>query len=174
MKFKYEIIRIKDSRLNINKEVAKFKLKSSNNQEYLPTIFHVDIAYEVFENVDQYLFNLIVSRYLKHSCGFIWRRKLSDLFLIEISQRNESNHSMLDYFPRIDFQTPVKYLYEIKNRDDEEMIDDSKTELSNNMFQAFYRDEMYQRCCYYLELISRIKANREAKKKSSKIQLILN
>ncbi len=72
----------------------------------------------------------------------MWRRKPTDIFLIEISHRKDSNHhSMLDYLPRIDFQTPVRYLYDLRNQNDEEIVDGMNTESTAKMFQDWYRNE---------------------------------
>ena len=73
--FDYEVVRIKASKLNIDTEIKKlitkkhksFKSKTKNQ----PTIYHVDIVYEVFQNVDYYLFILLICCYLKHSNGLV-------------------------------------------------------------------------------------------------------
>ena len=177
--FDYEVIRIKASKLNIDTEIKKlitkkqdsFKSKSKNQ----PTIYHIDIAYEVFQNVDYYLFSLLICCYLKHSNGLVWRRsKANDVYLIEttpayfnleISKKmNQLNgnanpnklialHSMLNYLPKVEFRTPDKYLYDL--------INDSLNEhnLKDNMFSLFYKQEKYQRIAYYLKRVEEIRKN---------------
>ena len=75
---------------------------------------------------------------------------------------------MIYYLPRIDFLTPKRYLYEIVNQEDEEMVDESSRKFIDEMFQGLYREEKYQRCCFYLNILHKMKANREAKKEQSK------
>ena len=173
----YEIIRIKSSKLNMDKEIEKLmkrKLDASNSKKNnLPTIYHIDIAYEVFQNVDQYLFNLIVCSYLKHSNGLVWRRSpTNDMYLIEmtppyynldisreLNSRNNlvnsnklvSFHAMLNYLPSIEFRTPLKYFYDLKN----DPFNENK--LKDLLFGNIYKDNKYQRVTYYLKLVREMK-----------------
>ena len=176
----YEIIRIKSSKLSMDKEIekllkSKLRLEKEKKNNY-PTVYHIDIAYEVFQNVDQFLFNLIFCSYLKHSNGLVWRRHPSnDMYLIEMTppffnldlsrKLNNSNklrnsnklvsfHSMLNYLPSIEFRTPINYLYGIKNDPNND------NRLKDTLFARFYKEIKYQRIAYYLNLVRQI---REAK-----------
>ena len=186
--FNYEVLRIKSFKVNIDKEIEKFmkfKMEASKSKKNnLPTIYHIDIAYEVFQNVDQYLFNLIVCSYLKHTNGLVWRRSPSnDIYLIEMTppyfnleisrKLNSINnqtftnklvslHSMLNYLPSIEFRTPQKYYYDI--------INDSTNESKRKdiLFSDIYKEFKYQRTAYYLKLTKEVKENR-LKNASSKL-----
>ncbi len=82
--YQFKLIRIKTSTLNMDNEIFKLLDYSSNQSVNSKTLFHIDIANEVFKNVDLYLFNMLIMGYLQHSNGLVWRRNLNDLFLIEI------------------------------------------------------------------------------------------
>ena len=171
-KFLFKIIRIKDATLNMNNEIQKLM---SNQSAELPTIYHIDIAYEVFKNVDQFLFDLIVCRHLRHGMGGVWRRNDSDLYLIELSppyrsrtQKNlqlkehehvECLHSMLKYLPSVEFRTPREYLYDLKNSDD---FEPTPIIAQDNWFETIYKEDRYQRSSYYLGTINEIKQRRES------------
>ncbi len=182
IKFDYKVIRIKSACLDMNAEIDK--LISNGKKAYfsrMPTVYHIDLAHEVFRNVDQYLFSLIVCGYLKHSVsGLVWRRNLrDDLFLIEMSppynvtqtahqNRLWSIHSLLNYLPRIEFRTPRSYLYDLINRSQFERqhsqqyeSSDSSGNLEDNLFSFVYTEIRFQRCVYYLRLVMRI-SQREA------------
>ena len=173
----FQVIRIKSSKLNMDKEIEKlFRLKSEaskSKRNNFPTIYHIDIAYEVFQNVDQYIFNLVVCSYLKHTNGLVWRRHpTNDIYLIEMTppffnlelsrKLNNSNklqntnklvsfHSMLNYLPSIEFRTPQKYYYDIRNDPQNE------NRLKDTLFSLFYKDHKFQRIAYYLNLIRELK-----------------
>jgi len=155
--FNYQIIRIKETVLNMNSEINKL-LKTADSR---PTIYHIDIAYEVFKNVDQYLFNLIVSRHLKNSSGMVWRRRASDIYLFEVSHRLDGAYTMMSYLPFIEFRTPEQYLYGLENADEEEAGSGEKTGPLDSHFRAYFGLPEYQRCCYYLRIIHELKRLRE-------------
>jgi len=123
---------------------------------------------------------------LKHSNGLVWRRNAKrDLYLIEMappyydialsrqinvyynSSTTNQNvninkplaiHSMLNYLPKIEFRTPQKYLYDLRN----DPLDENK--LSDNLYRVIYhKKEKYQRVCYYLRLVADIRATRAQK-----------
>ena len=84
-KFGYKLSTIKTAKLSLDRHIdillEYFKSVDDKNNGNL---YHIDIAYEVYEGVDQFLFNLLVLGYLKHSNGQLWRRSVDDLYLIEI------------------------------------------------------------------------------------------
>jgi hypothetical protein len=169
----FEVIRIKSSKLNMDKEIEKLiRIKfeaSKNKRNNFPTIYHIDIAYEVFQSVDQYLFSLIVCSYFKHSNGLVWRRnQTNDIYLIEMTppyfnldlsrKLNNTNklknknklvsfHSMLNFLPSIEFRTPLQYYQGITN----DPQNDNR--LKDTLFSIYYRNFKYQRIAYYLNLV---------------------
>ena len=189
-KYNYKVIRIKSSKLNIDQEVSKlFNAKqaasSSSHKDKsakVPTIYHIDIAYEAFYYVDLYLFNLVICSHLKQSNGHVWRRNSRrDLYLIEMtppflnqiaklgshfdaaSVRMVSIHSMLNYLPKIDFRTPKMYLYDLRNDPN------GQQQLLDNLFTLYYGEERYQRTVFYLNAVKeykRLKKEKQAKEKA--------
>lgn len=49
-----------------------------------PRIYHIDIAYEVWYEVDYFLFNLLCLSLIKSKSGALFRRRPNDFFFIEI------------------------------------------------------------------------------------------
>ena len=56
-----------------------------------PRLFHIDIAYEVLENVNSFLFQLLCMSVIKNARDEIWRRSTNDLYLIEIMSMTQTN-----------------------------------------------------------------------------------
>jgi hypothetical protein len=176
-KFNYKVFRIKSPNIDINSEIEKFfnykKQLVQNELQNLPQIYHLDIAYEVFNNIDHYLFSLFVLNNVKHSNGFVWRRNTSnDLYLIEITppfimhgDKLLCIHSIINYLPKIEFKTPTRYLYDLKNGLVNNSTDLSKTQ---NLFSLYYKDELYQRPCFVIKMVNdyrqKVKQNEESKK----------
>ena len=162
--FNYKILRIKSNKLNIEFEIEKFLKFKYENVDYnpnFPTLYHIDIAYEVYKNVDYYLFYLIVCRFLKNRDGMIWRRNTSkDLCLIEItppllaSSRNtiKTIHSMINHLPKIEFRTPKMYLFSLIN-------ETRLAQYKDTLFTKLYLTDQYQRCAYYLKLTNDYQRN---------------
>ena len=162
LNFNYKIIRIKNNCLNVDNELNKlFEFKKDEPNR--PTIYHIDIAFEVFHNVDLFLFNLLVVGCVKHSNGLIWRRSSKDLYMIEImppylngpvraghfeKNRGVTFHSMLNYLPRVQFRDPSKYLYDLINMSDNELRRHEDT-----LFSTFFSNTKFQRTCFYLKLM---------------------
>lgn len=148
--------------MSTNCEIEKLltdKLElESQGLSHLPTIYHIDIAYEVYKNVDNYLFSLIFACYLKHSNGLVWRRNAKqDFYLIEITppiiktnniQKQICIHSMINLLPTIEFRTPRTYLNDIRN------VHDDQSELYDNLFRHVYKSEEYQRVCFYIRQVN--------------------
>lgn len=142
------IIRIKTPLLDIDKIVEKLYSNKSDSES---TIYHIDIAYEVVENVDFFIFNLAILNHVKHSDGRIWRRSFNDIYFIETmtqfikSNKNICYYSTLNYLPRILFQSPRNYLYNISNFD---------LRPADNYFENCFFQDKYQRCANYLKLFN--------------------
>ncbi|KAL3881511.1 hypothetical protein ACJMK2_027943, partial [Sinanodonta woodiana] len=86
-----------------------------------PRIFHLDIAHEVQEGVDFFLFNLLILGCLTDKSGFVWRRSPRDLYLIEtmpivelIQAKKGSSaihvHHVFDFLPFLTCRSPQECL----------------------------------------------------------------
>ena len=84
-------------------------------------------------------FNLELSRKLNASNNLTNTNKLV------------SFHSMLNFLPSIEFRTPQKYFYDIKN----DPLNENR--LKDTLFSAYYKDIKYQRITYYLNLVREMK-----------------
>lgn len=166
VRYRQATIRIKDTILNMDSEVFKLLKKIGNETANdVPTVYHIDIAQEVYKNVDQYLFNLVVCGQLRHRSGYVFCRNMSrDVYFIEMTQTVDRRHSMVELLPQINFRTPAKYLYDLQNRvDEDEPMDNMEYERAvDTHFESCFRDIKYQRGCYYLKIIREILVNRQS------------
>ncbi len=157
MNFNAKLIRIKTSSIDLDLETQKLLETALRSSSTTPFLFHIDISSEVFSNVEIYLFNMLVLGYLKHSNGLVWRRSVNDIYLIEMmspyfaNQANTSTlwfHSILNFLPKIEFRTPTKYLYDLKNSNDL----DRMHLFGDNLFKHFFSQTEFQRSANYLRL----------------------
>ncbi len=169
-KYGYKLSTIKTAKLSIDTQIDILVRYLNDAPKKTSKLYHIDIAYEVYEGVDQFLFNLTVLGYLKHSNGQLWRRNIEDLYLIEImppmvhmdESRGESVpfHFILSYLPKIFFRQPKKYLYDLENigeNEQHENINDTKfnsMSIYDRNFSGKYRNDEYQCTCYYLRLLN--------------------
>jgi E3 ubiquitin-protein ligase RNF213 len=159
----YQIIRIKVNPLDFDSQIKKLideKRIHIKNQTNNPTVYHIDIAFEVFKNVDLFLFNLLIMGFLKHTNGHVWKRNLEDFYFIEmmppylqpkniqVAQESISFHSLLNYLPKIEFRTPKQYLYDLVNLDNRTL-----SKLKDTAFENFYKMRKFQRTCLYLNCL---------------------
>ena len=157
--FNYICIRIKSTNLQMDTEIEKLFEFNSSIDSSKPTLYHIDVAYEVFFNLDQYLFSLVILNYLKHSNGLVWRRNITkDLYMIEITpplviqgEKLMAIHSMINFLPKIEFRTPSKHLYDLNN---------GCVIAQPNLFGLVFKSEMYQRSCFYIKLINEYREKR--------------
>lgn len=157
--FDFKLIRIKSNCINLDDETQKLiEYVSLKDKKKKKTLYHIDIANEVFQNINLYLFNLVVLGYIKHSNGLVYRRSSQDLFLIEMmspcypsSGGKSTNwfHSILNFIPRIEFRSPTKYLYDLKNSNE---LEHNQNLLVDNLFNFYYQEARFQRSAYYLRL----------------------
>ena len=125
----------------------------------LPNIYHIDIAYEVWYEVDYFLFNLLCLGVIVNSNGRLFRRSPRDLYLIEImspkfkpknSVNNASKHlhSILDILPSLKCIDP----YQVN-----EYINGNTplaTDLCTVLFdETILNSELIQRPCQYLNAL---------------------
>ncbi len=134
--------------------------KASNNH---PRIIHIDIAYEVWYEVDFFLFDLLCLGILKSSSGEVFRRSSHDLYLIEImspkfkikskdllndnNEKEKPLHSVLTILPYVKCLTPAETLNYIRNCE----------QLPKNVCPVLFDNEilisdMIQRPCQYLQI----------------------
>ena len=143
----------------IFKQLKDFDNTSDNHTR----IIHIDIAYEVWYEVDFFLFDLICLGILKSSSGEVFRRSSHDLFLIEImspkfktkskdllnynTEKEKPLHSVLTILPYVKCLTPAETLnYIIKCE-----------QLPKNVCPVLFDSEilasdMIQRPCQYLQV----------------------
>ena len=155
-KIEYCCISIKEQTLPFELVFESLKKYESKNNNQLPIIFHLDIAYEVWYDVDYFLFNLLCLSIIKNKNGQIFR-KLSkkDLFLIEImspivkeNDKYSALHSILDILPTLKCFSPVEIL---------NYINEAK-ELPHNICPLLFdekvlRSDLIQRPCQYLQVL---------------------
>jgi hypothetical protein len=162
--FNYKIIRMKSSSLNLDTEIEKLFAHRAESNNSLPTLFHVDVAYEVFYNLDHYLFSLFVLSHLQHSSGMVWQRSATrDMYLVEITpplifkaNKMVAVHAMINYLPKIEFKTPRLYKYELENGF-------ASNAQVPNLFTKLHKSELYQRSCFYIKLINNFREKRKRK-----------
>ncbi|KAL5009497.1 hypothetical protein ScPMuIL_011802, partial [Solemya velum] len=92
----------------------------------VPRLFHIDLSFEVQENVDFFLFNLLILRCLVDRNGYVWWRSPDDIYLIETmpvlwrdtTQKNtlRCTHSILDILPDLMCRSPQESLDIMQNR----------------------------------------------------------
>ena len=162
---------IKHCCISIKKQTLPFEavfdaLKDfeSRHEKQMPKIFHIDIAYEVWYEVDYFLFNLLCLGTLQNSSGQVFRRDPKDLYLVEImapkfktnknddANENEANikllHSCLNILPTLKCLTPIETLSLINKA----------IEIPANvcpiLFDDFIlRSDLIQRPCQYLQVL---------------------
>ena len=88
-----------------------------------PRLFHLDIAHEVQEGVDDFLFNLVVLGSLTDQEGYVWRRSVYDLYVIEAMpivvrdmtvRQNEVTrfaHEIFNFLPSMTCWSPTESLH---------------------------------------------------------------
>jgi hypothetical protein len=150
-----QVVRIKTNPLDFDRQVKKFMLAKKQG----PTVYHIDIAFEVFKNVDLFLFNLLIMGFLKHSNGNVWKKSNEDFFFIEMmppyihsEQHNlgssVSFHSVLNFLPKIEFRTPKQYLYDLINLDRNTL-----SKMKDTSFERYFLETKFQRTCLYIQLL---------------------
>lgn len=142
---------------HVFKTLKQFERNMIENQ---PTIFHIDIAYEVWYEVDYFLFNLLCLGVLQDLNGKIFRRSNKDLYLIEIMTpkvklKNDDTdfnlkplHSILTILPMLTCITPVETLNYVQN------VQQIPKNICPILFdESILRSDMIQRPCVYLQAL---------------------
>ncbi|KAM4598338.1 E3 ubiquitin-protein ligase rnf213-alpha-like [Polymixia lowei] len=132
----------------------------NNPQKKDLTIFHFDVTSSVQKGLHEFLFKLLILRYLMDSEGMMWKCSCKQLYVIEILQstvklpRNPSrqgqtvNSSFIDVFPNIFCRPPKEVLMlEMKKQDNPTTVD-----LENPLMdKQEFRSEAFQRPYQYLK-----------------------
>uniref|UniRef100_A0A8C9SEG1 RING-type E3 ubiquitin transferase n=1 Tax=Scleropages formosus TaxID=113540 RepID=A0A8C9SEG1_SCLFO len=153
----HKCIRLIEPRVDEN-----FIMKSllSSNSQMALTVFHFDVTSSVQKGLHEFLFKLLVLRYLMNSEGKMWKCSNHHLYVVEIlestgnlpksaSRPNPNAHyAFLDVFPKIFCHSPKEVL-EIEMR----MQDDTAMGESDNplMDDQEFRSEAFQRPYQYLK-----------------------
>ncbi|XP_053396015.1 E3 ubiquitin-protein ligase rnf213-alpha-like [Mercenaria mercenaria] len=135
------------------KSLLPFTLRPNEPE---PRIFHIDIYHEVENGVDNFLFNLLILGCLRDKTGLIWRRSLTDIFLIEntpllisVNSGQDANwryvHSLLSVLPNRTCRSPKECLCIYKGILPQD-YDDSDQLFDDEM----YRSDVFQRPYRYL------------------------
>ncbi|XP_056432075.1 E3 ubiquitin-protein ligase rnf213-alpha-like [Gadus chalcogrammus] len=125
-------------------------LLESTKKEDL-TIFHLDVTSSVRKGLHDFLFKLLILRYLMDSEGMMWKCCNKQLYLIEIlkstlkfpinvsRQSQTMNSSFIDWFPSIFCRPPKEVLMLEMENPDQSLMDDEE-----------FRSEAFQRPYQYL------------------------
>ena len=172
-------ISIKKPTLPLDDAVEQMKayeleFKQNCMVEGAAAIYHVDIAYEVWYNVDYFLFNLLCLGVLHNGNGTIFRRSPRDLFLFEImapklqakseqtttaidnngdeqQARLKPLHSVMEVLPTLRCLTPVETLQVLTNQNE------LKADICPMLFdEKTLQSHLIQRPCQYLECFKRL------------------
>ncbi|XP_041073204.1 E3 ubiquitin-protein ligase rnf213-alpha-like [Carcharodon carcharias] len=152
-------IRLIEPRVDENKvlkTVLSF-MKSSNEKE--PMIFHFDITSSVQKGLCEFLFKLLILRYLMGTDGKMWKCKPCHMYIVEmlegsgfLSRKHARQgaqvpkHSFLDVFPNI-YCRPPKEVLEQEVRKSENL---SWNDIDPLMDDEEFQSEAFQRPYQYL------------------------
>ncbi|XP_064171480.1 E3 ubiquitin-protein ligase rnf213-alpha-like isoform X4 [Anguilla rostrata] len=142
---------------SVDENVVLQSLISSLQKKEL-TIFHFDITSSVRKGLYEFLFKLLVLRYLMDSEGRMWKCSNTHLYVIEILQfmgdvsrtgkgtLSHAQFAFLDVFPKVFCRPPKEVLeLEMQMRDDPSMKDEDPL-----MDDQEFRSEAFQRPYQYL------------------------
>ena len=139
---------------SVFRELQKFDALSAMDDEapdqQLPRILHVDIAYEVWYDVDYFLFSMLCLGVVQNTAtGEIFRRSARDLYLIEIMspvfENTDSNcfeplHSILSILPSYCCLGPTESFQQLCQETEKKVLFDGK----------ILNSALIQRPCQYL------------------------
>ncbi|XP_071135692.1 E3 ubiquitin-protein ligase rnf213-alpha-like isoform X2 [Mytilus edulis] len=121
-------IPLHEKKINIDDVVAVLLDEILPPHTRYPRIFHFDIAHEVHDGVDDFLFQLLILGCLHHNSGYIWRKSHIDYYIIEsmpllsivADTKGENYHSIhhcLDILPSIVCCSPLESITILKGRE---------------------------------------------------------
>lgn len=90
-RFKSQNNKIKSVCISVKKQTLPFETVFNDLKKFeetsdddVPRIYHIDVAYEVWYEVDYFLFNLMCLSVIKSKSGALFRRRPNDFFFVEI------------------------------------------------------------------------------------------
>ncbi|GCB69384.1 hypothetical protein scyTo_0001043 [Scyliorhinus torazame] len=150
-------IRLIEPRIDENKvlQTVLSLMKSSNEKE--PMIFHFDITSSVQKGLCEFLFKLLILRYLMGTDGKMWKCKPCHMYIVEMLEESGflsrkharqgaqlSKHGFLDVFPKVHCRPPKEVLEQevrisenLSCNDLDPLVDDE--EFQNEAFQRPYQ-----------------------------------
>uniref|UniRef100_A0AAX7SI34 RING-type E3 ubiquitin transferase n=1 Tax=Astatotilapia calliptera TaxID=8154 RepID=A0AAX7SI34_ASTCA len=143
---------------NVNENVILQSLLDAPRRKEL-TVFHFDVTSSVQKGLHEFLFKLLILRYLLDSEGKMWKCNNKQLYLVEIlestvkSGRNVSlqtqkiKSSFIDVFPNIFCRPPKEVLMlEMRKQEDPTIVSNDDPLMDDEEF----RSEAFQRPYQYL------------------------
>ncbi|XP_077184308.1 E3 ubiquitin-protein ligase RNF213 isoform X2 [Paroedura picta] len=149
-------IRLIDSRIDEGKVLKSLLPFLNRRHQKQPMIFHFDITSSVQSGIQEFLFKLLVLRYLGDTDGKLWLRKQCHLYVVEILESSlspekqtramspELKYNLLDAFPKIMCRPPKEVLEMDTKRNS------SYGCLDPGMDFKIFRSEAFQRPFQYL------------------------
>ena len=83
------VVPLHDRRVNVDSIVKILRpfVPSPNRQR--SRLIHIDVSPSVTEGLDIFLFNLLILGEVSDSCGYVWRRTLTDMYVVEVTSTEE-------------------------------------------------------------------------------------
>jgi len=126
-------------------------------EEAFPRVYHFDIASTVASNLDSFLFQLLIMGSVSTSTGSIWKKKPTDLYIIEITepiletdqetdkkrQKKTNTGNIIPLLPTTVCRSPDQILDALKNNE--------QVNPDPGFDEKEYQSASYQRVYKYLE-----------------------
>ncbi|KAL4233165.1 hypothetical protein ACF0H5_007850 [Mactra antiquata] len=114
-------IPLQERNLNVHYVIQRLLEHSIHPDATAARLFHIDVSHEVQHGIDYLLFNLVVLGCLMDKTGWVWRKAVMDIYLIETmplmiqSSNKQDNdlqylHPMLNILPDVTCRSPVESL----------------------------------------------------------------
>ncbi|XP_052808680.1 E3 ubiquitin-protein ligase rnf213-alpha-like isoform X1 [Mya arenaria] len=113
-------IPLQEKVINLHSFIQRLLEHTPDPRKHSARIFHLNMNHEVQEGVDYVLFNLLILNCLVDKSGYVWRRSVHDLYLIEampiMFQGSDANeeahfvHPVFNFFPDSTCRSPDESL----------------------------------------------------------------
>ncbi|WAR16707.1 R213A-like protein, partial [Mya arenaria] len=113
-------------------------------------LFHIDISHEVQEGIDYLLFNLLVLNSLKDESGLVWKRSVSDIYLIEHMPRMYSAGND-DDLPKAEMMYRILPQVTCLSPSDCLIISERDERTVQRFDEQEFKSDVFQRPYYYLK-----------------------
>lgn len=150
-------ISVKNQTLPFDSVFKKLQKFDSQNDQQLPRILHIDIAYEVWYDVDYFLFNLLCLGVVQSTAtGEIFRRSSSDLYLIEIMSpmfESQDSNDKVEYRPLHSILSVLPSLCCLGPTETFQQLSQPETNQTTNTIlfdEKILHSALIQRPCQYL------------------------